>query len=136
MDSVYGVIFKDGTKTYFFKGKDSFKNGDYVIVDTEKGLQYAKIVQDLGKKEVDGDLKSIIRLANEEDKENYLKNLKDADQALKKCIKFAQELDLKMKVINAQFTLERTQLLFNFCVDEVEAYRKIRRMASWHGLLP
>ena len=45
MNKVYGIIFKDGSKTYFFKGNDSYKKEDYVMVDTEKGLQYAKIVQ-------------------------------------------------------------------------------------------
>ena len=131
MDKVYGVVFKDGTKTYFFKGEDTYKIGDYVIVDTEKGLQYAKIVQVLDKKETDESLKGIIRLATEEDTQNYMKNLKDADQALKKCIKFVEELGMKMKVINAQFTLERTQLLFNFTADDRVDFRELaKKLAS------
>ena len=40
---VFGVIFKDGHKTYNFKGDDELKKDDYVIVETDKGLQYAKI---------------------------------------------------------------------------------------------
>lgn len=131
MEKVYGIVFKDGTKTYFFKGEESYKKDDYVVVDTEKGLQYAKVVQVYDNKAVDESLKSIVRLANEEDTENYLKNLKDADQALKKCNKFIEELKLNMKVINAQFTLERTQLLFNFTADDRVDFRELaKKLAS------
>lgn len=131
MEKVYGIVFKDGTKTYFFKGEESYKKDDYVVVDTEKGLQYAKVVQVYDNKAVDEVLKSIVRLANEEDTENYLKNLKDADQALKKCNKFIEELKLNMKVINAQFTLERTQLLFNFTADDRVDFRELaKKLAS------
>ena len=131
MNKVYGIIFKDGSKTYFFKGNDSYKKEDYVVVDTEKGLQYARIVQVYDDKAVDESLKEIVRLATDEDTEKYLKNLKDADIALKKCVKFVSELGLNMKVINAQFTLERTQLLFNFTADDRVDFRELaKKLAS------
>ena len=82
MNKVYGVIFKDGSKTYFFKGNDTYKKDDYVVVNTEKGLQYAKIIQVYEEKLADDTLKEIVRLATDEDTEMYLKNLKDADIAL------------------------------------------------------
>ena len=126
MDKIYGVIFKDGSKTYFFRGKE-YKKDDYVVVDTEKGLQYAKIVQVYDKLKDFENLKEIVRLATEEDTEKYLKNLKDAEIALKKCLKFVTELGLNMKVINAQFTLERTQLLFNFTADERVDFRELAK---------
>ena len=54
---VFGVIFKDGHKTYDFLGEDDLKKDDYVIVETEKGLQYAKINADYTKeKEVNDNL--------------------------------------------------------------------------------
>ena len=127
MDKIYGVIFKDGSKTYFFRGKEEYKKDDYVVVDTEKGLQYAKIVQVYDKLKDFENLKEIVRLATEEDTEKYLKNLKDAEIALKKCLKFVTELGLNMKVINAQFTLERTQLLFNFTADERVDFRELAK---------
>ncbi len=127
MNKVYGVIFKDSNKAYFFKGNESYQKDDYVIVDTEKGLQYAKIIYVYEDKIVDESLKEIVRLATDEDTQKYMKNLKDADIALKKCIRFASELGLNMKVINAQFTLERTQLLFNFTADERVDFRELAK---------
>ena len=127
MDKVYGVIFKDGSKNYYFKGNLDYQKGDYVVVDTEKGLQYAKISQIYEDKKVDDNLKEIVRLATDEDTSKYLKNLKDADIALQKCNKFIEELGLKMKIVNAQFTLERTQLLFNFTADDRVDFRELAK---------
>ena len=84
MNKVYGVVFKDGSKTYFFKGNDSYEKDDYVVVDTEKGLQYAKVCQIYNDKIAEDSLKEIVRFATDEDTQKYLKNLKDADIALKK----------------------------------------------------
>ena len=131
MNKVYGVVFKDGSKTYFFKGNDSYKKDDYVVVDTEKGLQYAKVCQIYNDKIAEDSLKEIVRFATDEDTQKYLKNLKDADIALKKAIKFANDLGLSMKIINAQFTLERTQLLFNFTADDRVDFRELaKKLAS------
>lgn len=127
MNRVYGVIFKDGSKTYYFKGNLDYRKDDYVVVDTEKGLQYAKICQIYEDKIVDDSLKEIVRLATEEDTNKYLRNLKDAEMALQKCLKFIEELNLKMKVVNAQFTLERTQLLFNFTADDRVDFRELAK---------
>lgn len=131
MNKVYGVVFKDGSKTYFFKGNDSYEKDDYVVVDTEKGLQYAKVCQIYNDKIAEDSLKEIVRFATDEDTQKYLKNLKDAEKKKKKAIKFANDLGLSMKIINAQFTLERTQLLFNFTADDRVDFRELaKKLAS------
>ena len=123
----YGVIFKDGHKTYSFQSNEEFKKDDCVIVETDKGLQYGKIIVVYDDKENNENLKNIIRKATEEDTNQFLNNLKDAEYALKKCRRFVEELDLNMKVLNAQFTFERTQLLFNFIADERVDFRELAR---------
>lgn len=131
MNKVYGIIFKDGHKPYYFKSSEEFTKGDYVIVDTEKGLQFGKVNITLGQKNGQENYKDILRRATEEDYNKYLKNLKDANNALKKCINLVKELNLKMNVINAQFTFERTQLLFNFTSDDRVDFRELaKKLAS------
>lgn len=131
MTKVYSVIFKDSNKTYFFQGEDFYKPDDLVIVETEKGLQYSKIVRILDDKPVDELLKPIIRLVTADDEKKYMANLKDADRALKKCKELIKELDLDMKVLSAQFTLERNQLLFNFTADSRIDFRELaKRLAA------
>ena len=128
---VYSVLFKDSNKAYNFKSDDEYKVNELVIVDTEKGIQMAKITRVLDDFKVTSEMKSIVRLANDEDQERYMENLKDAQKALKKCNEFIEELGLDMKVINAQWTLERTQLLFNFIADNRVDFRELAKKLAY-----
>lgn len=131
MKRVYSVIFKENGKGYLFKSKDVFEVNDYVIVETEKGLQIAKVNHCYQDKAIDETIKDIIRKATDEDYNNYLKNLKDAKEALKKCIGIVKELGLVMNIVDAQYNFDRTQLLFNFTADERIDFRELaRRLAA------
>ena len=123
---VYGIIFKDGNKTYNFKSELTLKKDDKVIVDTDKGLQYAKVSKIIDSDENVEALKEIVRIATKDDDDQFLENLKEADKALKKCRRLVEELQLNMNVLNAQFTFERTQLLFNFIADDRIDFRDFR----------
>ena len=82
MNKVYGVIFKDGNKTYNFLGDEGYLKNDYVIVETEKGIQYGKVYEGFATQPQSENLKKILRKASEEDNAQYLRNLKDAEIAL------------------------------------------------------
>ncbi len=131
MSKIYAVCFKDGGKCYYFKSDLEHEIDQYVIVDTEKGEQFAKIVGVNIEKKFKETIKDIIRIATDDDYEQHLKNLKDADKALKNCIKIVKELELEMNIISAQFTFERTQLIFNFLADERIDFRELaKRLAA------
>ena len=83
MTKVIGVRFRTAGKIYFFSpGKLEIKTGDKVIVETARGVEFGSVVT--GPKEVEDDkitqpLKSVIRLATEDDKkkEEKIKELQD-----------------------------------------------------------
>ena len=125
--NVYGIVFKDGNKTYNFKSDLSLKKEDKVIVDTDKGLQYAKVSKIIDNEDNFDTLKEIVRVATKDDDDQFLENLKEADKALKKCRRLVEELHLNMNVLNAQFTFERTQLLFNFIADDRVDFRELAK---------
>ena len=128
MDSnVYGVLFNNNCKVYYFKSNEEYNVDDYVIVDTEKGEQYAKIVKLISDKEKYPELKEIIRLATEEDKDTFMKNLKDAKSACDKCKSLVKELNLDMNVIDASFNFDRSQLIINFSADERIDFRDLAK---------
>ena len=130
MNKVYGVIFNDIDKKYYYLGDEEFADGSLVIVNTERGMQLVKVVQVIDKigEEITD---KIERLATEEEYEQYLENLKDASIALKKCIEFVRELELEMNVVSAQFNLDRSQLLFNFTADGRVDFRELaKKLAS------
>ena len=130
MNKIYGVIFNGIDKRFYYKSEDDYEVDSLVIVETERGQQLVKVVQVLDdyKEEITDE---IIRLATAEEYEKYLENLKDADRALKKCITFAKELELDMNIVNAQFNLDRSQLLFNFTADGRIDFRELaKKLAS------
>jgi len=130
VNKVFGVIFNGNDKKFYYKSENDYEIDSLVIVETERGQQLVKVVQVLDdyKDEITDE---IIRLATTEDYEKYLENLKDADKALKKCITFAKELELDMNIVNAQFNLDRSQLLFNFIADGRIDFRELaKKLAS------
>lgn len=68
MTKVIGVRFRTAGKIYFFSpGEFEIKQGDHVIVETARGIEYGRVVS--APKEVDDDsvvqpLKSVIRIGN------------------------------------------------------------------------
>ena len=133
--NIYGVVFQDKGKVYYFNGRNlRIPNRVTVIVETEKGLQFGRVVTRLDKNQVlsyENELKPILRIATKRDYEQYLKNLKDAEEALKKARLFSKELDLNMNFIHASFTFDRKQLLFNFYADERVDFRELaKRLAA------
>ena len=131
--NVYGVNFKDNGKIYNFKSSFKCPLNVTVITETEKGEQFGKVVSVIDQtniKNID-ELKDIIRISTKNDYEQYLKNLKDAEKALKDCREIVKELNLDMKIINASYTFDRKQLIFNFLADERIDFRELaKRLAS------
>lgn len=133
MNDICGVAFKNDGKIYYFSKNDIDLNlKDYVIVETEKGQQYGKIIEFKNSEDINLDnIKSILRKATEEDEKTFLDNKKRALDAVDKCKKLVKELALKMTVIDASFTFDRKQLLINFYADERVDFRELaKRLAN------
>lgn len=133
--NVFGVTFRDKGKVYYFNGQDlKLPIHVTVIVETEKGLQFGKIVckvsDDKAEKFKDS-LKNIIRISTKKDYEQYLINLKDGKLALEDAKNFSKEMNLKMKFLDSEFTFDRKQLILNFYADERVDFRELaKKLAS------
>ena len=85
MTKVIGVRFRTAGKIYFFSpGKLEVETGDKVIVETARGVEFGSVVT--GPKEVEDDkitqpLKSVIRLATDEDKKKEEMCIRDRARA-------------------------------------------------------
>ena len=90
MVHVIGVRFKPAGKTYYFDPLDfDIKQGDSVIVETSRGIEYGEVV--MSKKTIDNDqfkkpLKGVIRIATEEDTEKSKRNRELEKEAYKICL--------------------------------------------------
>ncbi|MDD4187919.1 MAG: regulatory iron-sulfur-containing complex subunit RicT [Bacilli bacterium] len=129
--NICGVKFKENGKTYnFFYENMEIDINDYVVVETEKGKQYGKVVF-LDKNRSFKQLKYVIRKSTESDYNQYLKNLADGKKALLDAKVTSKELGLEMQFIDCNYTFDRKQLLFNFVADERVDFRElVKRLAG------
>lgn len=131
MRKVVGVSFSDSNKIYYFDIKkfQPVKN-DFVIVETERGLQFGNVVTDIlsvDEEKLHDPLKDIVKIADYDDKEVNTKNEKDALSALEDAKDFVCKLGLDMNILDASFTFDRKQLMFNFMADERIDFRELAR---------
>lgn len=135
MNNFYGIVLNSDGKVYYFNGNElELKKDQYVLVETERGLQLGKVVSKIDAEKIKiptQDIKSILKVASEEDYNTYLGNLAAASKCLDKAKKIALELELKMNILDATYTFDKKQLLFNFIADERIDFRELaKRLAN------
>ena len=135
MQRVVGVSFNKKGRVYNFNVNNNDLNiGDSVIVETEKGLQYGFVmtnIKSVNENDFSIPLKDVIRLTTKKDDQTYYKNNQDAGKALNKAREIAEELKLDMRILDASYTFDRKQLLFNFTADERIDFRELaKRLAG------
>ena len=129
MTKVIGVRFRQAGKVYFFSpGKLHIKQGEKVIVETARGVEFGHVV--VGTKEVPDEeitqpLKAVLRIATEEDKRNEEKNREKEKEAFKVCSEKIREHNLEMKLINAEYTFDNNKVLFYFTADGRIDFREL-----------
>lgn len=130
-NNVYGIVLGNEGKIYYFNGKDLELNRDNkVVVETEKGVQLGTVSYKLENKKINisiDDMKPILRLATDEDISKFEENLKLSTECLENARNIAEELELDMNILDANYTLDRKQLLFNFIADERVDFRELAK---------
>ena len=121
MTKVIGVRFRTAGKVYFFSpGKFQIEQGSYVIVETARGVEYGWVVsgpKDVNDEEVVQPLKSVIRLATDQDRRTVEKNKEREREAFQICQEKIQKHGLEMKLIDAEYTFDNNKVLFYFTAD-------------------
>lgn len=135
MITVTGVRFKSVGKIYYFDaGTIELKNGDNVIVETSRGIEYGSVA--IAKKQVTDDeivqpLKKVIRKATAQDDATLAENKANEKEALKICQEKAKTHNLDMKLVDAEYTFDRNKILFYFTADGRIDFRElVRDLAS------
>ena len=103
MIEVVGVMFNNRGRVYYFlpDGK-KFKKNITVVVETEKGIEFGKIVTEnfeISEDKLHSPLKRVLRIATKEDFNSYKKNQKDEKLALDYCRKLIEKLNLNMMIL-------------------------------------
>ncbi len=129
MTKVIGVRFRTAGKIYFFApGKFDITQGDNVIVETARGVEFGRVVS--GPKEVKDEevvqpLKSVIRVATEQDRRVEEKNREKEKDAFRICLEKIRKHGLEMKLIDAEYTFDNNKVLFYFTADGRIDFREL-----------
>lgn len=129
MTKVIGVRFRTAGKIYFFSpAKLNIQKGDKVIVETARGVEFGSVVTN--PKEVEDDeitqpLKSVIRVATEEDKRIEERNKEKEKEAFEICLEKIRKHGLEMKLIDAEYTFDNNKVLFYFTADGRIDFREL-----------
>ena len=125
-----GVRFSKGARAYFFGVKEDveLKIGDAVVVETVRGIELGEIAIeaiDIKKYNSDFGLKPIIRVATPIDIKTANNNLKDAKIAMEICQTEINRLNLDMKLISCEYTLDKNKIIFSFLSDNRVDFRDL-----------
>ena len=131
MKEVVGISFEGSKKVYYFdpSGLD-LKCGMNVIVETERGLQFGYVETSIFSKKEESlnlPLKKVLRVASSADLKKHKSNLKAQESAMIECQKLIDKYDLKMKLVDANYTFDREQLMYHFLSDNRIDFRNLAK---------
>lgn len=129
MVKVIGVRFRKTGKIYFFAPGDlDIEKGQHVIVETARGVEYGSVVlgiREVADEEITPPLKSVIRIATEEDDLKEAENREKEKNAFKICQEKILKHNLEMKLIDAEYTFDNNKVLFYFTADGRIDFREL-----------
>ena len=129
MKKVISVRFKENGKSYYFDpaGAD-IKTGEYVIVETARGVECGEVVQgvrEIADAAVPKALKPITRMADSVDIRRMRQNREDEKRAYRTCQECISRHGLEMKLVEAEYTLDRSKIMFYFTADGRVDFREL-----------
>ncbi len=119
--------------------------GDHVIIEVERGLDYGHVVSEVemvlapslkrnGKghplglgTDIGQPLRKVIRLANKEDNRQIQENKKRIKGILMTCEKKICEHKLDIKLVEAEYSFDRTKIIFYFTAEGRVDFRNLVR---------
>ena len=126
---VVGVRFKPAGKVYYFDPDDmDIVNGENVIVETVRGVEFGTVVlpnREINEDEIVSPLKKVMRIATTEDKEKNEKNKEREKEAFSICIDKIKKHGLEMKLIDTELTFDNSKLIFYFTADGRIDFREL-----------
>ena len=121
MTEVISIRFKNKGKVYYFDpAGQQYSEGDNVIVETSKGLEYTWCSE--GNHEVDDSLvvqplMPAVRKATPEDDARYEENKKKEAEAFTVCEEKILKHGMDMKLVDVEYSFDGSKILFFFTSD-------------------
>ena len=134
MAEVVGIRFRRAGKVYHFDPAGIKLNpGDFVIVDTARGLELGQVViipAQAPEGEANKNLKPVVRRATNEDIQRGDRFRAKEKEALEECDKLVAKMELPMKLIAAEYNFEGNRLTIYFGAEGRVDFRELVRELS------
>ena len=129
MVEIVGIRFKKVGKTYYFDpdGK-KFELGDKVIVETARGVEMGEISIEnrmVADEKIIPPLKKVMRAASPKDLEQVIINEHKQKEAFRICKEKIEKHKLEMKLLEVEYTFDRSKILFYFTADGRVDFREL-----------
>ena len=118
-----------GQVGYFRNNKFDLRKNITVIVDSDRGYQFGKvinIIDDIDKFK-DVELYDVIRISTKRDYLKHKDNLNVMEEVLDKCRVMVSQNELPMNILDGNYNFDRSQLLFRFVADERIDFRQLAK---------
>lgn len=129
MIKVVGVRFKKTGKIYYFDPAGIYlRTGDHVIVETARGVEYGWVAikpKKIDDSEIVGALKPVLRIATEADEKKAEENKEKEKKAFDVCLEKIAKHELKMKLVDVEYTFDGNKILFYFTADGRVDFREL-----------
>lgn len=125
---VVSVRLKPNGKAYdFAPGGLALKPGEYVVVETARGTACGQVAA-VGRQAPDsqeGLIKGILRRADDIDIRQMRQNREDEKRAMQVCRERIEKHGLQMKLVSAEYALDRARIIFCFTADGRVDFREL-----------
>jgi cell fate regulator YaaT (PSP1 superfamily) len=126
---VVGIVFPNGTKTYYFDPAGlELARGDRVVVQTANGPEIGQVVEPnhtIEDSELPAPLKKVTRLATGKDLEAQAASQNLRKQALITCREMIASHRLDMKLVGADISFGGEKITFSFYAEERVDFRSL-----------
>jgi cell fate regulator YaaT (PSP1 superfamily) len=129
--TIVGIRFRPAGRIYYFDPQEAtYTNGQYVIVETVRGVEAGRVViasKKLAESDLSDPLKPVLRLASEDELRLMLSFKSKEKDALVQCAYHVGQHKLPMKLVDAEYTFDGSRLTFYFTADERVDFRALVR---------
>ncbi len=129
--NIYIINFFDKFNMSFLASEE-LNIGDYVIAETSRGMELGVVSSPAKPYVPQGDeaLTFIVRKADEKDFQIYETNLKDTIKIQQEVQQECNKLNLNMRVISCEYTLDRSKLMLSYLAEERVDFRELLKVLA------
>lgn len=129
MRTVIGVRFRTNPKVYYFDPKgEEYIEGDYVIVETARGMEYGLVAlrnKEVEEKSITGELKPVLRRATEKDKKQAEALIQKSVYAMGVAAEKVKARNIRLKLVECEYTFDSKKVIFYFTAEGRVDFREL-----------